>query len=135
MKGINKIIFAGIIIMILSLPIYGQADKDNFKIIEYSKKIEEGKELDKNLLFEGARRKIAQINMRNGKSLGTHSADVPFLLYCVDGRGKLILGEDKTEVSLNPGRMITVEAGVPHDVAAEPELSILVIRFLPDLKE
>jgi mannose-6-phosphate isomerase-like protein (cupin superfamily) len=134
MKGTNSIIITVMTIMISSLTNYGQAGTDNFKIIEYSKMIEEGKELENNLLFDGVLRNITQIIMRNSNSLGSHAADMPFLLFCVDGYGKLVLGDDNKAVMLQPGSMVTVEAGVSHDVAAEPELSILVIRFLSDLK-
>lgn len=135
MNRINLIIITGMIILTLSLPNYGQAGKDNFRIIEYSRKIGDGNELEKILLFEGARRKITQINISKGNSLGSHTADMPFLLMCVDGNGKLVLGKNNTKVKLHPGSMVTVESGVPHDIAAEPNLSILVVRFLSDLQE
>ena len=130
MSKVKAILIVGIIFLISSKLNYSQNQKDDYKIIEYSKLIEEGKELDKNILFEGPKRKIAQVTMRDGKSLGTHKVDMPFLVYCTAGTGELILGKEKKSIELSAGKMITVEGDVPHDVIAKPELSIIVIRFL-----
>ncbi len=130
MRNVKSILIVGIIILISSQISYAQDLKKDYTIIEYSKVIEEGKELDKNILFEGPKRKIAQVTMRDGKSLGTHAVDMPFLVYCTAGTGELILGKEKKSIELSVGKMVTVEADIPHDVIAKPELSIIVIRFL-----
>lgn len=132
MRKVKSILIVGIIILISSQIIFAQELKKDYTVIEYSKVIDEGKELDENILFEGPKRKIAQVTMRDGKSLGAHSVDIPFLVYCTAGTGDLILGKEKKSIELNEGIMITVEADVPHDVIAQPELSIIVIRFLHD---
>jgi mannose-6-phosphate isomerase-like protein (cupin superfamily) len=31
-----------------------------------------------------------------------------------------------------PGKLITVKPGVPHDVIAKPDVSIMVIKFLAE---
>ncbi|MCZ7603183.1 MAG: hypothetical protein QY331_02225 [Melioribacteraceae bacterium] len=108
-----------------------QEATSGFTIIEFSKNIEDEKELNIEHLFDGTRRKISHITMTNGKSLGDHTVKMPIVIFCTSGEGELAI--DKNEkVKLNQGSMITIEANVTHDVIAKPSLSFLLIRFMKD---
>ena len=89
------------------------------------------------MLFEGERRKIAQLTLRNGKRLESHSVEEPILIQCIAGSGEvLIQNEDAEEtIELIPGKILTIEGGVLHDVIAKPEISIILIRFLDSENE
>lgn len=50
---------------------------------------------------------------------------MPFMVYCVSGEGELILGENEKSVGLQPGKMVTVEANIPHNVIAKLDQSTL----------
>lgn len=106
--------------------------ENDYTVIEYSDQLDIEGPINKDVLFNGSRRKIAQLTLNDGKSLGSHTVAMPFMVYCISGEGELILGENYKTVELKPGSMVTVEADIPHDVVAKPDLSILVIRFLND---
>jgi quercetin dioxygenase-like cupin family protein len=104
---------------------------ESYKVIDVTNEIADGKEKEVKMLFEGERRKIAQITLRNEMRLESHSFAEPFILQCIAGKGELIIGEGETAESneLLPGTYITVEANVLHDVVSQPAISILLIRF------
>ena len=106
--------------------------KRPYKVIEVTNEIADGKEKEVNLLFEGERRKIVQLTLRNGKNLEGHSAKEPIVIQCVAGEGELIINnaEDSNTIKLLPGTFVTVESNVIHDVIGKPSVSIVLIRFL-----
>lgn len=50
----------------------------------------DGKEIESNLLFDGARRKIMQIILRRSAVLKAHKTDVPITIHCAAGAGELL---------------------------------------------
>ncbi|MGB5287654.1 MAG: hypothetical protein WBN42_04140 [Ignavibacteriaceae bacterium] len=104
---------------------------ESYKVIDVKNEISDGKEKEVKILFEGERRKIAQLTLRNEKRLEAHSVEEPFILQCIAGKGELIIGEGETaeSIELLPGTYITVEANVLHDVVSQPAISRLLIRF------
>ncbi|MBK7394160.1 MAG: hypothetical protein IPI64_12830 [Chloracidobacterium sp.] len=83
-----------------------------------------------NQLYDGAFRRIVAVRLRNGADLSRHHADVPITVYCVSGNGKFNAGSDlEDSQDLQAGTLITLEAGVEHEVIADPELHILVTKF------
>ena len=113
-----------------SLEVYAQTS-DNYTILNIENEIGGGKDKEVTMLFEGERRKIAQLTLRNEMRLESHSVAEPFILQCIVGKGELIIGEGETaeSIELLPGTYITVEANVLHDVVSQPAISILLIRF------
>lgn len=107
---------------------------ESYKVIDVTNEIADGKEKEVNLLFEGERRKIVQLTLRNGMSLKSHSAEEPITIECVAGNGELIIGkgENSKLIILMPGTFVTIEANVLHDVIAKPFVSIVLIRFLDE---
>ena len=106
----------------------------DFKVLDIQTKIGEGKNKETKVLFEGERRKIAQLTLRNEMSLKSHSAEEPITVQCVAGSGELIIGEGENSelIKLQPGVFITIESNVLHDVIAKPFVSIVLIRFLEE---
>lgn len=102
--------------------------------IKIQDKIGDGKEKEVNLLFEGERRKIAQLTLRNGTNLRWHSVAEPITIQCIAGEGELqIKNEEKTDtLKLIPGTFVTLESLVDHDIIGKPSVSIVLIRFLND---
>lgn len=83
-----------------------------------------------NQLFDGAFRRIVEVRLRNNAVLSRHHAAVPITVYCISGNGIFSAGvslEDSQD--LRPGTLITLEAGVEHEVIADPDLHILVSKF------
>lgn len=107
-----------------------QISKDDYKVLNYSTAIEDGKPLEKNLLLKSDENIIANVTLRDGKSLGVHTEKNAFWVAATAGSGQLILGENEKVIELTPGTIVTVKPGIPHDVVAKPDLSILVIKFL-----
>ncbi len=102
-------------------------EKLNLKI-----EIGEGKDIESSLLFDGARRKIMQITLRQNAVLKAHKAAEPITIQCVAGAGELLdVTKDETH-KLSPGALITVEPEVVHEVRALPEVSILLTKFRED---
>ncbi len=67
--------------------------------------------------------------------MGMHTEKNAFWVLATAGKGKLIMGENKETVDLKPGILVTVKPGIPHDVIADPALSILVVKFLDEKTE
>ena len=93
--------------------------------IEPSEKPKEVKEI-----FNGTRRRMVQVNLRNREILSKHKANEPVTVFCLAGNGTFRAGRDLEDVQkLVAGTLITFEGGVEHEVAAEPEISLLVTKF------
>ncbi|MBL8170598.1 MAG: hypothetical protein JNJ50_20730 [Acidobacteria bacterium] len=100
-----------------------------FKSLKLQTTIGEGKDKQVELLFEGTKRKIQQITLRNNAVLAAHQAAEPITIQCVAGKGILYLGEQKESVELVPGALFTLEPNLVHAIDALPAVSVLVTRF------
>ena len=125
----TALIVFGVILISSTMSIAQLKDSD-YKIINYSKTIEAGNPLSKKMLDKGERRIIAEVTLRDGKALGVHTEDTPFMVYGIAGEGVLVLGDNEKSIPITPGVLVTVETGVAHDVIAKPNLSILVFKLI-----
>ncbi len=83
-----------------------------------------------NQLFDSSFRKIVEVCLRNNAVLLRHRADVPITVYCVSGKGTFTAGKELEESQeLHAGILITLEAGIEHEVVADPEIQLLVTKF------
>ena len=81
-------------------------------------------------LFDGPFRKIVEVRLKNNAVLSKHKADVPINVFCVSGRGIFRAGTDlEDSQDLTAGTLITLEAGIEHEVIADPELVLIVSKF------
>ncbi|HQU90695.1 MAG TPA: hypothetical protein PLK77_00285 [Pyrinomonadaceae bacterium] len=81
-------------------------------------------------LFEGEGRKIVMVNLVNGGVLARHKANEPISVMCIAGTGVFRAGENlESSQALSPGTLITLDAGIPHDVTADDWLRLLVTKF------
>jgi quercetin dioxygenase-like cupin family protein len=102
------------------------------KQLNLQTEIGEGKDIESNLLFDCARKKIMQIILRQNAVLKAHQAAEPITVQCVAGAGDF-LDVSKNEIyKLTAGVLIIVEAEVVHEVRALPEVSILLTKFRGD---
>lgn len=106
----------------------------DFKVLDIQTEIGEGKDKEAKVLFDGERRKIAQLTLRNEMSLKPHSVEEPITVQCVAGSGDLIIGEGENSelIKLQPGVFVTIDANVLHDSIGKPSVSIVLIRFLEE---
>jgi quercetin dioxygenase-like cupin family protein len=82
-------------------------------------------------LFEGERRRILGIQLRNGAVLSKHKAPEPITVLCLDGEGTFYAGENLEESQkMKRGTLVTLAADVDHEARAEPGLHLLVTRFI-----
>ena len=79
-------------------------------------------------LHENAWTRLAQVTLRNGKTLAPHTAKEAVTIQCVSGSGVLVVGEER--IPLATGVIVPLEPGVLHAVEAKPAVSLLVTRFL-----
>lgn len=103
----------------------------DFELTEYASG-ENAREKSKvvNKIFDGARRQIISVELYNGEVLAKHKANEPITVLCLSGSGTFSAGADLSESQkLEAGTLITLEAGIEHEVAAEPEIRILVTKF------
>lgn len=91
--------------------------------------IGKGAETEVNVLFDGPRRKLMQITLRNGAVLKAHKAAEPITVMCVAGKGVFIEIASGHEILLSPGVLLTVEAEVMHEVRAAEDVAILLTKF------
>lgn len=81
-------------------------------------------------LFDGAFRRIVDVQLRNNAVLTRHKADVPITVLCLSGIGIFSAGKDlEDSQDMRVGTFITLEAGVEHEVIADPELHLVVSKF------
>lgn len=99
------------------------------KRIPLQTSIEEGKDRQVDLLFEGPRRKLIQITLRNGCTLPRHTAPMPITIQGIAGHGTLLAGDHPESIALGPGVLVTLEPNVPHEIQASPEVSFLLTQF------
>ena len=91
-------------------------------------KAEKNKEVRE--LFNGARRRMIEIKLRENAVLTKHQAPEPISVLCLAGKGVFKAGENLEEtMDLSAGVLLTLEAGILHEVDAAPEIHILVTRF------
>lgn len=94
--------------------------------------IGEGKDIESQLLFDGARRKIRQITLRRKAIMKAHQAAEPITIQCVAGAGELLDVSENEIYKLFPGAFVTVEPEVVHEVRSLPEMLILLTKFRED---
>ncbi len=91
-------------------------------------KSKKNKEVTK--IFDGERRQIIEVILRNGGILSKHKAQEPITVFCLAGNGKFFAGENlEEEIELSAGVLLTLDGGIEHEAAALPELKILVTKF------
>ena len=89
---------------------------------------EKSKEVKK--VFDGVRRQLISVILRNDEVLAKHKANEPITVFCLAGSGTFRAGKDlEDEQKLEAGTLITLEAEIEHEVVAEPEIHLLVTKF------
>jgi quercetin dioxygenase-like cupin family protein len=83
-----------------------------------------------NEIFSGAHRRLMEVTLRNDERLAQHQTAEPITVLCLAGSGVFRAGPDLAdEVQLTAGTLLTLAAGVAHEVVAEPALRLLVTKF------
>ena len=108
---------------------YVEGQEKNMQKLNLQTKIGDGKDKEVTPLFDGDRRKIIQITLRNKAILDAHKAAEPITIQCVAGKGLLIVGEEKEEVELKEGVLVTIEPNVVHEIRALSKVSVLLTKF------
>jgi quercetin dioxygenase-like cupin family protein len=130
----KKILFLtvilGVVLMIFTVIGFSvNSQERNMQKLNLQTKIGDGKDKEVTPLFDGERRKIVQITLRNKAVLDAHKAAEPITIQCIAGEGKLIVGQEKEEVDLQKGVLVTIEPNVVHEIRATPKVSILLTKF------
>lgn len=81
-------------------------------------------------LFNGSRRRLVEVKLRNNAFLAKHQASEPITILCLAGNGVFRAGADLSEeCTLVAGTLLTLEGGAEHEVSAQPALDLLVTKF------
>jgi quercetin dioxygenase-like cupin family protein len=89
-----------------------------------------GKSKEVKEIFKGTRRHLIEVTLRSNEILAKHKASEPITVLCLAGSGTFRAGSDlEDEEKLEAGTLLTLEAGVEHEVRAEPELRLLITKF------
>ena len=100
---------------------------ENFKL---GGEIISEKDLEVREIYNGIRRRMVEIKLRDNAVLSKHKANEPIAVFCLSGQGFFAAGEDLEErQNLQAGDLITLESGIVHEVVAEPEIHLLVTKF------
>jgi quercetin dioxygenase-like cupin family protein len=100
------------------------------KTFELNASLESVKNKEVKEIFNGFRRRLLEIKLINNEVLTKHKAAEPITVFCLSGKGIFHAGKDlQDEQKLQPGTLITLEAGVEHELSAEPELHLLITKF------
>ena len=119
----------GVALMITVIGFNVNSQERNMQKLNLQTKIGDGKDKEVTPLFDGERRKIVQITLRNKAVLDAHKAAEPITIQCVAGKGLLIVGEEKEEVELKEGVLVTIEPNVVHEIRALSKVSVLLTKF------
>lgn len=114
---------------VLVVNVYVNSKEKNMQKLKLQTKIGDGKDKEITPLFDGERRKLIQITLRNKAVLDSHKAAEPITIQCVAGKGLLIVGEEKEEIELKVGVLVTIEPNVVHEIRALPKVSVLLTKF------
>lgn len=80
--------------------------------------------------FKGPGRQILEVRLNKGAILTRHKAAVPITVLCYAGSGSFFAGPTlESSMELVPGTLITVEAGVEHEIIAKDCLHLVVSQF------
>jgi quercetin dioxygenase-like cupin family protein len=106
------------------------------KTIELVEKFELGGQIsslkDKEVreIYNGARRRMVEVKLRENAVLTRHKTPEPISVLCLAGKGVFTAGANlEDRLDLSPGVLLTLEGGIEHEVAATPEIHILVTKF------
>ncbi len=88
------------------------------------------KDKDVRELFNGPMRRVVEVRLQNGAILARHKANEPITVFCVSGNGVFLAGPELDDShAMRAGTLITLEAGVEHEVVADPRLHLIVTKF------
>ena len=88
------------------------------------------KDKEVNQLFDGPFRKLIEVRLQNGAVLSKHKAAEPITVFCLSGTGVFRAGSDLEDSQhLRAGTLVTLEAGIEHEVVADPSLHLIVTKF------
>lgn len=62
-----------------------------------------------------------------GQELSAHSAPTPAILYFLDGKAEVLLGEDK--VDAGPGSFVYMPPMLTHGISAKSPVTMLLIQM------
>lgn len=81
-------------------------------------------------IYNGARRRMVEVKLSGSAVLTKHKASEPISVLCLAGQGVFTAGANLEEsLDLSAGVLITLDAGVEHEVTAAPEIHLLVTKF------
>lgn len=81
-------------------------------------------------IFNGTRRRMVEVKLQRDAALTRHKAKEPITVLCLSGNGVFRAGPNlEDEQKLKPGTLLTLEPEVEHEVVAQPDLHLLVIKF------
>ncbi|MBK6725476.1 MAG: hypothetical protein IPG58_20095 [Acidobacteria bacterium] len=129
-KILSLTVVLGVVLMIFTvIGLHVSSQERNMQKLNLQTKIGDGKDKEVTPLFDGERRKIVQITLRNKAVLDSHKAAEPITIQCIAGKGLLIVGEEKEEVELKEGVLVTIEPNVVHEIRALSKVSVLLTKF------
>jgi len=81
-------------------------------------------------LFDGEDATLIEIKLRDRHTLTRHKAVESITVLCLAGKGMFRAGSHLNEEhELVAGTLISVAAGIEHEVEAQPDVTILVTKF------
>lgn len=100
------------------------------KHFEFADRFTHEKDIEVREIFDGARRRLVEIDLQNRAVLKKHKASEPTTVFCLAGKGVFRAGANlEEEHTMTAGTLITLESSVEHEVAARPALRLLVTKF------
>ncbi len=98
--------------------------------LEFNLEIAPANGKEARVLFSRGEQRVFEVKLSNSGKLARHTASSLITVLCLAGSGVFRAGEElEDEQSLTVGTMIALDAGIAHEVSAEPALHILVTKF------
>lgn len=81
---------------------------------------------------DGAGFLLATITLRDGAEVPGHLAREPILVTCIAGAGEFTVDDGRETILLEPGTVVSLDAGIRHGLRARPELRVTLVRIRPE---
>ncbi|MBZ0112481.1 MAG: cupin domain-containing protein [Thermoanaerobaculia bacterium] len=95
------------------------------QLVELPRGIDPGEPREVSVLLDEDHLKLVTITLRGGAELAAHSAPAATTIQVLQGRGVVHVGGQARDVS--EGTIITLPAGLEHDVVPAPESDMLLL--------
>jgi len=102
-----------------------------YNVFNVKEKIQINQEsVSKQLLAETPEMRVALIGLAAGQKMTPHKAPVRLLMYCVQGKGTILIGDNNERIEASEGTAVVCDPMVPHGFEADKGDSFVIMAVV-----